>query len=176
MKTCGLRPFGFESHPNVNPFSFQGLRHVFMLDMRFPMLITLLKCWAKAHDINDPCETVHQLKIQFNRFSSRNCQLKHTKLKDVENTRGVLLQVLRHVFMLDMRFPMLITLLKCWAKAHDINDPTAGTMNSFAITLLIIFHMQQMLPAIFPPLSEILAPNPEAAQVTEPSFDGTIKK
>jgi DNA polymerase sigma len=70
-------------------------------------------------------------------------------------------QALRHVGMIDLRLPALITLVKGWAKAHDINDPTNRTINSFALTLLVVHHLQQCLPAVLPPLAEILCPDPE---------------
>jgi hypothetical protein len=74
-------------------------------------------------------------------------------------------QALRHVGMVDLRLPALITLVKCWAKAQGVNDPTNRTLNSFAITLLIVHHLQQCLPAVLPPLAEILCPDPEVSAV-----------
>lgn len=32
--------------------------------------------------------------------------------------------------------------IKEWAKAQNINDPKKGTMNSYSLCLLVIFHLQ----------------------------------
>lgn len=37
----------------------------------------------------------------------------------------------------DWRFGALVRLVKLWARRHNINDSTAGTLNSFALTLLV---------------------------------------
>ncbi|XP_008777465.1 protein HESO1 isoform X2 [Phoenix dactylifera] len=60
-------------------------------------------------------------------------------------------------------FPINILLYsmqtKEWAKAQNINDPKLGTLNSFSLCLLVIFHFQTCEPAILPPLKEIYAGN-----------------
>lgn len=38
--------------------------------------------------------------------------------------------------------------VKEWAKAHNINDPKSGSMNSYALSLLVVFHLQVNLLAI----------------------------
>ncbi|XP_050250560.1 uncharacterized protein LOC126697563 isoform X3 [Quercus robur] len=60
---------------------------------------------------------------------------------------------------IDGRFRDMILLVKEWAKAHDINDPNSGTINSYSLSLLVIFHFQTCEPAIFPPLKDIYAGN-----------------
>ncbi|KAG6468481.1 hypothetical protein ZIOFF_073169 [Zingiber officinale] len=35
--------------------------------------------------------------------------------------------------------------LKEWAKAQDINDPKSGSLSSYALCLLVIFHFQLKL-------------------------------
>ncbi|KAK2968543.1 hypothetical protein RJ640_009388 [Escallonia rubra] len=50
-------------------------------------------------------------------------------------------------------------MVKEWAKAHDINDSTSGTLNSYSLSFLIIFHLQTCVPAILPPLKEIYPGN-----------------
>ncbi|KAK3031927.1 hypothetical protein RJ639_036723 [Escallonia herrerae] len=60
---------------------------------------------------------------------------------------------------IDGRFRDMVLLVKEWAKAHDINDSTSGTLNSYSLSLLIIFHLQTCVPAILPPLKEIYPGN-----------------
>ncbi|KAK4790621.1 hypothetical protein SAY86_017925 [Trapa natans] len=56
---------------------------------------------------------------------------------------------------IDERFRDLVLLVKEWAKSHDINNPKHGTLNSYTLSLLVIFHFQTCSPPIFPPLSNI---------------------
>ncbi|KAF8022095.1 hypothetical protein BT93_G2288 [Corymbia citriodora subsp. variegata] len=56
---------------------------------------------------------------------------------------------------IDGRFRDMVLLVKEWAKCHDINNPKTGTFNSFALSLLVIFHFQTCAPAILPPLRDI---------------------
>lgn len=37
---------------------------------------------------------------------------------------------------------LLAVQIKCWAKAQCINDPKLGTLNSYALSLLVVFHLQ----------------------------------
>ncbi|KAL0003187.1 hypothetical protein SO802_016968 [Lithocarpus litseifolius] len=60
---------------------------------------------------------------------------------------------------IDGRFRDMILLVKEWAKTHEINDPNSGTINSYSLSLLVIFHFQTCEPAIFPPLKDIYAGN-----------------
>ncbi|CAA3002787.1 HESO1 [Olea europaea subsp. europaea] len=60
---------------------------------------------------------------------------------------------------IDGRFRDLVLLVKEWAKAHNINDPKSGSMNSYALSLLVVFHLQTLEPAILPPLREIYPGN-----------------
>ncbi|XP_073293193.1 protein HESO1-like isoform X5 [Primulina huaijiensis] len=60
---------------------------------------------------------------------------------------------------IDGRFRDLVLLVKEWAKAHRINDSKSGTLNSYSLSLLIIFHLQTVVPAILPPLREIYPEN-----------------
>ncbi|CAI9774850.1 unnamed protein product [Fraxinus pennsylvanica] len=60
---------------------------------------------------------------------------------------------------IDGRFRDLVLLVKEWAKAHNINDPKSGTMNSYTLSLLVVFHLQTLEPAILPPLREIYPGN-----------------
>lgn len=44
-----------------------------------------------------------------------------------------------HHLQFDWRFGALVRLIKLWARHHDVNDSTNGTLNSFALTLLVGF-------------------------------------
>ncbi|CAM8966684.1 unnamed protein product [Rhodiola kirilowii] len=60
---------------------------------------------------------------------------------------------------IDNRFRDMVLMVKEWAKTHNINNSKSGTMNSYTLCLLIIFHFQTCEPAIFPPLQEIYPGN-----------------
>ena len=47
-------------------------------------------------------------------------------------------------------------MVKLWAKAKGINDPGQGTFNSYSLSLLVIFHLQNLSPPLLPPLSVLL--------------------
>ncbi|KAM3333691.1 hypothetical protein ACQJBY_028664 [Aegilops geniculata] len=55
---------------------------------------------------------------------------------------------------LDVRFGDMVLLVKEWAKAQNINDPKNGTLNSYSLCLLVIFHFQTCTPAILPHMNE----------------------
>ncbi|KAJ4751195.1 Poly(A) RNA polymerase cid11 [Rhynchospora pubera] len=74
----------------------------------------------------------------------------------VDNHSGrVKSKILQLVTSLDDRFTDLVLLIKEWAKAQNINNPKSGTLNSYSLCLLVIFHLQTCEPAILPPLREI---------------------
>lgn len=60
---------------------------------------------------------------------------------------------------IDGRFRDLVLLVKEWAKAHRINDPKSGSLNSYSLSLLVLFHLQTCVPAVLPPLKEIYPGN-----------------
>lgn len=60
---------------------------------------------------------------------------------------------------IDRRFRDMVLLVKEWAKTHNINNPKAGSLNSYSLSLLVIFHFQTCVPAILPPLKEIYPRN-----------------
>ncbi|CAI7803937.1 unnamed protein product, partial [Closterium sp. NIES-54] len=64
--------------------------------------------------------------------------------------------VLRSLLRFDARCRPLLFLVKAWAKAQGINDPKGGSLNSFALALLVIFHLQTVQPPILPPVRHIL--------------------
>ncbi|KAL6580283.1 hypothetical protein OROMI_008307 [Orobanche minor] len=60
---------------------------------------------------------------------------------------------------IDGRFRDLVLLVKEWAKTHHINDSKSGSLNSYSLSLLVVFHLQTLVPAILPPLREIYPGN-----------------
>lgn len=54
------------------------------------------------------------------------------------------------------KFGELFSLVKLWAKARGINDPGQGTFNSYSLSLLVIFHLQNLSPPLLPPLAVLL--------------------
>uniref|UniRef100_A0A061S6B8 Poly rna polymerase gld2-like n=1 Tax=Tetraselmis sp. GSL018 TaxID=582737 RepID=A0A061S6B8_9CHLO len=63
--------------------------------------------------------------------------------------------VLQWISEIDGRFVQLMSLVKLWAKAHGINDPTSGSFNGFALALMVMFHLQTLKVPMLPPLCEI---------------------
>ncbi|XP_044508519.1 protein HESO1 isoform X3 [Mangifera indica] len=60
---------------------------------------------------------------------------------------------------IDGRFRDMVLLVKEWAKVYNINNPKSGTLNSYSLCLLVVFHFQTCVPAIFPPLRDIYSHN-----------------
>jgi len=74
----------------------------------------------------------------------------------VGNSAGIFKGLtLKHMVAIDARFPALIRLVKAWAKAQGINNAYEKTFNSFALTLMVMFHLQQRQPPVLPPLCKI---------------------
>eukprot|EP00249_Psilotum_nudum_P016998 c26099_g2_i2 orf=734-1474(+) len=72
-----------------------------------------------------------------NTFSGISCDL------SIDNGVALLKsRLLRWISDMDPRCRSLIFLVKCWAKAHCINNAKLGTLNSFALCLLVVFHLQ----------------------------------
>jgi len=67
--------------------------------------------------------------------------------------KSAVLQVLHDI---TPKFGELFSLVKLWAKAKGINDPGQGTFNSYSLSLLVIFHLQNLSPPLLPPLSVLL--------------------
>ena len=64
---------------------------------------------------------------------------------------------------LDPRYRDLVFLVKMWAKNFDCNDATAGTFNSFALSLMSLFHLQTRSPPILPPALRLTLTSDAAA-------------
>lgn len=68
-------------------------------------------------------------------------------------------KILFWISLIDGRFRDLVLLVKEWAKAHHINDSKSGTLNSYCLSMLVLYHLQTLVPAILPPLKEIYPGN-----------------
>ncbi|GMP62449.1 hypothetical protein CsSME_00024558 [Camellia sinensis var. sinensis] len=60
---------------------------------------------------------------------------------------------------LNLTLPCLSFQVKELAKTHGINDSKSGTLNSYCLSMLIIFHFQTCVPPLLPPLKEIYPGN-----------------
>lgn len=68
-------------------------------------------------------------------------------------------KILYWISEIDDRYRDMVLLVKEWAKVYDINNSRNGSFNSYCLCLLIIFHFQTCVPAIFPPLRDIYPGN-----------------
>ncbi|CAM0905954.1 unnamed protein product [Alopecurus aequalis] len=76
---------------------------------------------------------------------------------------------------LDGRFRDMVLLVKEWAKCQGINDAKDGTLNSYSLCLLVVFHFQRCKPAILPPLKEIYDVEHNEAYFDEERLDKVCK-
>mmetsp|Transcript_30086 Transcript_30086/g.84925 ORF Transcript_30086/g.84925 Transcript_30086/m.84925 type:complete len:843 (-) Transcript_30086:45-2573(-) len=58
---------------------------------------------------------------------------------------------------IDWRFAPLTMLVKRWAKEHSLNNPSMGSFNSFALSLMVAFYMQTCKPPALPPICDLFA-------------------
>jgi len=73
---------------------------------------------------------------------------------NINNTVGVRnTHLLRAYCGVDYRVKPLVVLVKKWAKKHDINDASQGTLSSYALTLMVIHYLQGVCkPPVVPVL------------------------
>jgi hypothetical protein len=65
-------------------------------------------------------------------------------------------------------FRSLVRIVKAWARAHAFNDAATGTLNSFALSMLALFHCQLGLPSpLLPPVAALLCDDPHAVLIRE---------
>ena len=64
---------------------------------------------------------------------------------------------------LDSRYRDLVFLVKMWAKNFDCNDATAGSFNSYSLSLMSLFHLQTRSPPILPPAMRLTLQTDAAA-------------
>eukprot|EP01025_Chloroclados_australasicus_P044069 TRINITY_DN4749_c0_g1_i4.p1 TRINITY_DN4749_c0_g1~~TRINITY_DN4749_c0_g1_i4.p1 ORF type:complete len:780 (+),score=71.72 TRINITY_DN4749_c0_g1_i4:329-2668(+) len=77
-------------------------------------------------------------------------------------------RVISWMCQIDRRVPLLLALVKSWSKQAGIGNPRNGGFNSFALTLLVVFHLQTVEPAILPPICSLfnVSPNMHAFKLT----------
>ena len=65
-------------------------------------------------------------------------------------------------------FRSLVRVVKAWARAHGLNDAASGTLNSFALSTLALFHCQTGLPSpLLPPVAHLLSDDADAVVLQE---------
>ncbi|XP_042431065.1 protein HESO1-like isoform X1 [Zingiber officinale] len=167
LKDClrGLVPFGGDV-PLVKPFgSFVSNLYTKWGDIDVSVQID-------DHDVKRIC--LWQIKFELQRTSlarsveyipnARVPLLKYVSRQhnisfdvSINNHLGVMKSnFLKWLSEIDDRFRDMVLVLKEWAKAQDINDPKSGSLSSYALCLLVIFHFQTCEPPIFPPLRAII--------------------
>ena len=52
------------------------------------------------------------------------------------------MDVVSCIILVDYRVQPLVMLVKKWAKKHDINDASCGTLSSYALTLMVLHYLQ----------------------------------
>ena len=62
----------------------------------------------------------------------------------------------------------LVRIVKTWAFHHDINSPKEGTLNSFCLTMLCIYHLQLLKGSGLPPLWHLLPRGNKQAGISKP--------
>eukprot|EP01135_Chromosphaera_perkinsii_P005483 Nk52_evm32s352 gene=Nk52_evmTU32s352 len=78
------------------------------------------------------------------------CDISVSNSLALENTK--LLQTYASI---DERVRELVFAVKHFATACDINEPSAGTLSSYAYTLLVIYFLQQRKPPVLPYLQDL---------------------
>jgi DNA polymerase sigma len=96
-----------------------------------------------------PNARVPILKIE-SKFHNISCDISINNL-----TSQMKSKILFWINEIDGRFRDMVLLVKEWAMAHNINNSKSGSLNSYALCLLVIFHFQTCEPAILPPMKEI---------------------
>ncbi|KAM0906489.1 hypothetical protein ACQ4PT_016739 [Festuca glaucescens] len=130
-------------------------------------LMIALQREGVARDVNFiPTARVPILQYVSNRFGI-SCDI------SIDNYTGrIKSKVLYWISTIDERFGDMVLLVKEWAKAQNINDPKNGTLNSYSLCLLVLFHFQTCKPAILPPLKEIFDVDiPEGRAFNEKNLD-----
>lgn len=115
------------------------------------LLMTILIKRAEAYKV----QFIPYARVPLLTFKDSRCNISC----DISVDNGVAIlksRLLRWVSEMDPRCRDLVFLVKCWAKVHCINDPKTGTLNSFALCLLVVFHLQTRSPPVLPPLNAVL--------------------
>ncbi|KAI9114275.1 hypothetical protein K1719_014503 [Acacia pycnantha] len=84
----------------------------------------------------------------------------------VDNRDGIdKSHIIHAISLIDERFQKLSSLMKCWAKTHNINSSKDRTLNSLSIVSLVALHLQTRNPPILPPFSVLLKDGSDPAAV-----------
>ncbi|KAJ8443174.1 hypothetical protein Cgig2_005725 [Carnegiea gigantea] len=76
------------------------------------------------------------LKLE-SRYQNISCDISINNLSGQMKSKFLL-----WISLIDRRFRDMVLLVKEWAKANDINNPKTGTLNSYSLSLLVVFHFQ----------------------------------
>ena len=61
---------------------------------------------------------------------------------------------------------------KVWARHHGINDGAQGTFNSYALTTMVLYHLQSLPQPVVPALVLLLPPDLLTGSEPEPTTSG----
>lgn len=99
-------------------------------------------------------QLIRQAKVPVSKFVEMNTGI-HCDLS-IGNSTGVFKsQLLAEVLKMDTRVRELVVVVKKWARANNMNDPTSGSFNSYCLTLLVITFGQTRKPPLLPPFKEL---------------------
>lgn len=99
-------------------------------------------------------QLIRQAKVPVSKFVEMNTGI-HCDLS-IGNSTGVFKsQLLAEVLKMDCRVRELVVVVKKWARANNMNDPTSGSFNSYCLTLLVITFGQTRKPPLLPPFKEL---------------------
>ncbi|XP_020571079.1 protein HESO1 isoform X3 [Phalaenopsis equestris] len=175
---CSLRPFGsFISNLYTKwgdlDISIDLTQSSSSPATRFRKINILQKiAWAlQRTGVASKIEFVRTARVPIVVYQSKyyniNCDI------SIDNHAGyVKSYVLRLISDLDERFREFVLLIKEIAKAQQIVDPKNGTLNSYSLCLMTIFHFQTCRPAIFPPLKDLYG----GRIVDDAKGDATLKQ
>ncbi|KAM4577330.1 poly(A) RNA polymerase GLD2 [Odontesthes bonariensis] len=90
-------------------------------------------------------------KVSILRFREKGSDLEFDL--NINNTVGI-----RNTFLLrsyayaDLRIKPLILVVKKWARHHQINDASKGTLSSYTLVLMVLFYLQTLKEPVLPSL------------------------
>ncbi|GMH35557.1 hypothetical protein BSKO_03425 [Bryopsis sp. KO-2023] len=97
---------------------------------------------------------IRQAKVPVSKFVEMSTGI-HCDLS-IGNSSGVFKsQLLAEVLKMDSRVRELVVIVKKWARANNMNDPTCGSFNSYCLTLLVISFSQTRQPPLLPPFKDL---------------------
>jgi len=82
--------------------------------------------------------------------------------------------IMREILRADPRIRPLLMAVKRWAKKKNINDAASGTLSTFALNLLTVFHLQNRPVPVLPPLWMLLGRTTGAVTDDRPLDDADL--